>query len=132
MTGPLPADLYLRQRRLGLRQPEGHVHGAVHTDGGGQGYTGPLTTTGLAVQPAQPVVAVGYERAHAECLCQGQGLLVMGFGLRDIGRIGVGMDNTKLVQRVHLVPTFLVLPGLLAVSRQTTDFAEPCDPFGKT
>ena len=26
----------LRRRRLGLRQPQGHVHGAIHLDGGGQ------------------------------------------------------------------------------------------------
>ena len=84
-----------------------------------------------------------YERAHAEFLGQGQGLLVVGFGLRDIGRVGVGMDDAKLVQRERLVPAFLllpgqverlagVLPGLLAASRQTTDLAEPCDPVGMT
>jgi hypothetical protein len=93
------------------------------------------------VQPAQPEVAVGHERAHAEFFGQGQGLLVVGFGLRDIGRVGVGMDDAKLVQRERLVPAFLllpgqverlarVLPGLLAASRQTTDLAEPCDPVG--
>jgi hypothetical protein len=47
------------------------------------------------------------------------------------------------VQRVRLVPACLllqgqverlvgVLPGLLGVSRQTTDLAEPCDPVGMT
>ena len=67
----------------------------------------------------------------------------MRFGLRDIGGIGVGMDNAKLVQRERLVPSFLllpgqverlagVLPGLLAAPRQTTDLAEPCDPAGLT
>ena len=46
------------------------------------------------------------------------------------------MDDAKLVQRERLVPAFLLLPGqverlrarlpgLLAVSRQTTDLAEP-------
>jgi hypothetical protein len=46
------------------------------------------------------------------------------------------MEGAKLVQRERLVPAFLVLPGqverlarvlpgLLAVSRQTTDLAEP-------
>ena len=100
-------------------------------------------TAGLAVQPAQPEVAVGHERAHAQFLGQGQGLLVVGFGLRDIGGIGVGLDDAKLVQRERLVPAFLLLPGqverlacmlpgLLAASRQTTDLAEPCDPVGMT
>src|SRR4029434_11183197 len=72
---------------------------------------------------------------------QGEGLLVVRFGLYNIGRIGVGMYDAKLMQRVRLLPTFLllpgqverlagVLPGLLAASRQTTDLAEPCDPEG--
>ena len=71
----------------------------------------------------------------------GPGLLVVGFGRRDIGGIGVGMDDAKLVQRERLVPAFLalpgqverlagVLPGLLAASRQTTDLAEPRDLVG--
>ena len=95
------------------------------------------------IQRAQPVVAVGLERAHAEFLGQGQGLLVVGFGLCGIGGIGVGMDNAKLVQREGLVPALLllpgqverlvgVLPGLLAASRQTTDLAESCKPVGLT
>src|SRR5262245_14601301 len=52
------------------------------------------------------------------------------------------MDDAKLVQRDGLIATFLllpsqverltgVLPGLLAVSRQATDLAEPCDPGGR-
>jgi hypothetical protein len=76
-------------------------------------------------------------------LGKGQGLLVVGFGLRDIGGVGVGIDGAKLVQRQRLVPAFLlppgqverlagVLPGLLVASRQTTDLAEPRDPGGKT
>ena len=89
------------------------------------------------------MVAVGLERAHAEFLGEGECLLVVRVGLFDIGRIGVGMDNAKLVQREGLVPVCLLLPGqgerlagvllgLLAASRQTTDLAEPCDPGGKT
>ena len=86
---------------------------------------------------------MGHEWAHAEFLGQGQGLPVVGFGLHDIWGIGVGLDNAKLVQRERLVGTLFVLPGqverlagvlpgLLAVSRQTTDLAEPCDPVGMT
>ena len=96
---------------------------------------------GLVVQPAQPMVAVGHKRAHAQLLGQGQGLLVVCFGLLGIGGIGVGMDSAKLVQRMRLVSVFLLLPGqverlarvlpcLIAASRQTTDLAEPCDPVG--
>src|SRR5262249_49118302 len=81
------------------------------------------------------------ERAHAEFVGQGEGLLVVGFGLRGIGRVGMSMDDTKLVQRERLVGTLFVLPGqvkrlarvlpsLLATSRQTTDLAKPCDAVG--
>ena len=83
-------------------------------------------------------MTVGLEWAHAQLLGQGQGLLVVGFGLLGIGGIGVGMNSAKLVQGERLVPTRLllpsqgerlarVLPGLLAASRQTPDLAEPGD-----
>jgi hypothetical protein len=54
---------------------------------------------------------VGLERAHAQLFGQGEGLLVVGFSLRGIGRVGVGIDNAKLVQREGLVPACLLLPG---------------------
>src|SRR5439155_13382235 len=87
------------------------------------------------------MVAVGLERAHAQLLSQGQGLLVVGFGLLGIWGVGVGMDGAKLVQRMRLVSAVLelpseverlvrVLPGLLAASRQTTDLTEPGDQEG--
>ena len=86
-------------------------------------------------------MAVGLERAHAQRLGQGQGLLVVDFGLCDIGGIGVGMKDAKLVQRVRFVLACLllsghverlvrVLPGLFAASRQTTDLAEQCELAG--
>ena len=67
----------------------------------------------------------------------------MGFGLRGIGGVGMGMDDAKLVQRQRLVGTLLllpgqverlagVLPGLRAASHKTTDLAEPGDPVGLT
>jgi len=101
----------------------------------------PLSYRGI--QRAEAAVAVSHERAHAQCLSQGQVLLVGGFGLCDIGEVGVGLDNAKLVQRQRLVPACLLLPGqvlcparmlpgLSAESRQTTDLAEPCDPAGQT
>src|SRR5215469_15998280 len=60
-----------------------------------------------------------------------------------LGRVGVGMDNAKLVRRERLVGTLFVLPGqverlarvlpgLLAAPCKTTDLAEPGDPSGKT
>ena len=104
------AHAHLRQRRFGLGQPEGHVHGAIQRDSGRQGGAGRRTTAGLAVQSAQPAVAVGYEWAHAEFL--GQGLLVVGFGQRDLGGVGVGLDNAKLVQRECLLPPRPTRSGL--------------------
>jgi len=40
---------------------------------------------------------VGLERAQAQLLGHGEGLLVVGFGLHNIGGIGVGLDDAKLV-----------------------------------
>jgi hypothetical protein len=82
---------------------------------------------------------VDLERVHAKFLGQGQGLPVVDFGPLSIGRIGVGIDDAKLVQRKRLLPAFFllpsqverlvgVLPGLLWMSRQTANLAEPCDP----
>ena len=86
-------------------------------------------------------MTVRLERAHAECLGQGQGLLVVGLGLHDIGGVGVRMDHAQLVQRERLVGALFVLPGqverlvcvlpgLLAAPHQTTDLAEPCNIEG--
>ena len=90
---------HLCQCRFSLRQPERHLHGAVELDGGGQGGAGLLPLAGLRIQGAEATVAVRLEWAHTEFVGQGQGLLVVGFGLRDIGRVGVGMDGAELVQR---------------------------------
>ena len=43
-------------------------------------------------------MAVGLERAHAQILGQGQGLLVVGFGLCDIRGIATCGDLTKQAQ----------------------------------
>jgi hypothetical protein len=80
------------------------------------------TTASLVVQPAQPMVAVGDERAHAQLLGQGQGLLVVGFGLYGIGGIGAGMAGAELAERECLVPAFLILPSQVSTWR---DAARP-------
>jgi hypothetical protein len=54
---------------------------------------------------------MGLERTYAELLGEGQGVLVVGFGLRDIGRIGVGKDSAKLVQHQRLIAVVFLLPG---------------------
>src|SRR5262245_16794543 len=68
---------HLRQRRLGLRQPEGHPHVAIESDGGGQGSAGLLPLAMRNIQRAQSVVAVRLEWAHAQFLSQGEGLAVV-------------------------------------------------------
>jgi hypothetical protein len=84
---------------------------------------------------------VGLERAHPECLGQGEGLLVVGFSPHDVGGISVGLNGAQLVQGVRLVAAFLeppgqverlarVPPGLIVAPRQATDLAEPCEPQG--
>ena len=46
--------------------------------------TGLFHLSRLAIQRAKAEVAVRLERAHAQLLGEGEGLLVVGFGLRDI------------------------------------------------
>jgi hypothetical protein len=77
--------LHLRQYRLGLWQPEGHLHRLVQVYGSRQLSTGMLPLAGRGIQRAEATVAVGHERAHAQFLGQGQSLLVVLFGRRDIG-----------------------------------------------
>src|SRR4029453_17565825 len=71
--------LHLRQRRLGLEQPEGHVHGQVQRNSRGQLSTGLLPLVCLDVQCTETTVAVRLERAHPEFLGQRYGLAVVDF-----------------------------------------------------
>jgi len=108
---PQSAPLHLRQHRLSLGKPQGHVHRPVQHPGRPKREASLLSLSRGGIQQAETAVAVGLEWAHTEFLGQGQGLLVVGFGLLGIGGIGVGMDDAKLVQRERLVPAFLLLPG---------------------
>jgi hypothetical protein len=56
-------------------------------------------------------MAVGLERAQAECLGQGQGSAVMGFGQCNLWGIASRRDNTEEVPRIRLVATLLVRTG---------------------
>src|SRR3989442_8006330 len=67
---PSSSSLHLRQRCLGLGQPEGHVHGVVQRDSGRQLGAGQLSLAGRGIQRAQAEVAVGLERAHTEFVGQ--------------------------------------------------------------
>src|SRR4029453_915700 len=62
---------HLGQRCLCLGQPEGHLHGAVQRDGGGQFAARLFPSSYLAIEHAEAEVAVCHERAHAEFVGQG-------------------------------------------------------------
>ena len=72
--------VYHCQRCLRLGQPEGHLHGAVQRNGGGQSGAGLLSPTYGGIQGAEAEMAVGLQWAHAEFLGQGEGFPVVGLG----------------------------------------------------
>ena len=54
---------------------------------------------------------MGQERAHAEFIGQGESLLIVGLGLRDIRRLTPRRNVTQKAQGIRLVTTFLVSTG---------------------
>ena len=54
-------------------------------------------------------MAVRYQRAHPPRLGEGQGLLIVGCGLGDLGGLGVGRDGAQLMQGQRLVPALVLL-----------------------
>ena len=52
------------------------------------------------------------ERAHAEFLGQGEGLVVVGFSLRTLGGIAPRRNVAEEAQGIRLVAAFLVLTGM--------------------
>ena len=85
-------------------------------------------------------MAVGLERAHAEFLGQGEGLLVMGFGLLDLRRVTRAPQSRQEAQGIRLVARVPCaagqverlarrVPGLLR-GPPATGLAEPCDDGG--
>jgi hypothetical protein len=110
-------ELYLAihpcQRRLRLGQPEGHVHGAVQVDGGGEFGTGLRSPAKPGVEGAKTVVAVCLQQAHAKLLGQGKGLAVVSCGLLDFRGLTLGGNVAQEAQDPRLVPPFLVGLGEL-------------------
>ena len=107
------SPLYLRQHRLGLGQPEGHLHRPVQRRWRGQRGAGLLRLAGLGIQCAKAPAAVRLERAHAEFFGQGEGLLVVGLGRLDLWGIAVRGDLAEEPQGLGLVSPFFVLAGEL-------------------
>ena len=111
--------LHLRQRRFGLGQPEGHVHGAVQRNGGGQLGSGLLRASRLSIQGAKAKVAVRQEGAHPQFLGQGEGLLVVGLGQRALRGLAMSRNVAEEAEGIRLVAMFLVRTGeLLARARR--------------
>ena len=68
---------------------------------------GPAPAGPSDIQRAEAEVAVGLERAHAECLGQGEGLAVGGFGLFDLRGLTLRRNVAEEVQGIRLVSPFL-------------------------
>ena len=103
---PTTASGHLHQCRFGLRQPEGHLHSTVESNRSAQGGAGVLPLAGGGVQGPKAQVTVGLQGTHAECLSQGEGLLVVGGGVRHIWRSTAGGDLAEEPQRPRLLPAF--------------------------
>ena len=94
-------------------QPEGHIHGAVEVNGCRQLGVSLLPLSRLGVQASQTPVTVGLQRAHAEFVGQGKGLVVAGVGLFDLRGITMHGNVTEETQGIRLMPSFLAGTGLL-------------------
>src|SRR4029450_1224528 len=105
---PSSLCFYLCQRRLGLGQPGGHLHGTVEIDRAGQRSTRLLALAGPGVEGTQAEMAVGLERAHPQFLGQSEGLAVMGCGLGDVRGRAMRGDVAEQAQGLGLVAAFLV------------------------
>jgi hypothetical protein len=57
------------------------------------------------------MVAVGLERAHAECLGQGEGLAVVGFGVLALWRLAPRGNLAEEAQGIRLGAPLLVRMG---------------------
>jgi hypothetical protein len=99
----------VRQRPLGLGQPERHLHGAVEVDGRCHFHEGLLPLAELRIQGPKAMVAVGLEGAHAKGFGEGEGLAVVGGGLVDVWGNAMRGDLAEEVQGIGLVAPFLVL-----------------------
>jgi hypothetical protein len=105
--------LPLRERCLGLGPPAGHSHTSGHRESRRQRSTGLLPLAGRGLQRAQPAVAVGHERAHAERVGAGEGLAVARVGLCALRGIAMRRTGTEEAQGIRCIPSCLGGLGLL-------------------
>src|SRR5262245_21004505 len=73
--------------------------------------TGLLPLAGGDIQPTEAQVAVALERAHAQRVGPGKGLLEGGFGLGNMGRVASRVDLAEETQGICLQPLVLVRTG---------------------
>jgi hypothetical protein len=99
----------LRQGGFSLGQPEGHLHGPVEVDGGGQLGLRLLPRAGLGVEGAEPQTAMRLQRAHAKFLGQGEGLAVVGLSLRALRGIASCRNLAEETHGIRLMAPFLAL-----------------------
>src|SRR5215510_1389657 len=105
------SPLHLRQRRLRLRQPEGHLHGVVQRDSSRKLGAGLLWPAAPCIQRTEATVAVGLQRAHAKLRGQGEGLVVVGCGLRGRQWLSLRCNLADEPQGIRLIPTFILHTG---------------------
>jgi hypothetical protein len=89
--------------------PEGHVHGAVQLDGGGELGTGLFPSAEPGRQHAKTEVTVGLEGAHAEFYSKRHGLLVNILSPFDLWGVVMCIDFAEQPQGPGLVPPLLTL-----------------------
>jgi len=100
-----------RQRCLRLWKPEGHAHGPQERQGGGQFGAGLLPLSYPAIQDTKAEVTVGHERAHTKLVSQGEGLLIVGYGLSALQGIAPRRNLAEEVQGICFVAPFLMRTG---------------------
>src|SRR5439155_10339832 len=95
--------LYLHQRRLGLGQPERHIHGTEEVDSCGQCGTSLLPLADLGEEGPETQVAMRLQRAHANFLSQGKGLAVVAGSLVDVRGLATPGDLTEETAGMRLI-----------------------------
>src|SRR5262249_11515214 len=87
------------------------VHGTIQRDSRGQRSAGLLPLASRGIQRAETAVTMGLERAHTQCLGQGQGLPVVGCGRLDMRRLAPRRNLAEEAQGIRLESPMLVRTG---------------------
>jgi hypothetical protein len=97
------------QNRRRLREPEPHVHLAVHRGRRGQVVPDLCFLARAPVELAEAEVAVGDEGAHAKFASQGEGLRIVAFGHLGAGETTrIGSDLSEEAEGPRFVPALFL------------------------